>query len=109
MVDGYEYEIKEWINSFGSVPISEIARVDFDTYYSTDNAQVFELENGSFAMVVEEGCSCYSSSDAYIEIFQAREHALKALVGWRDSHEYATLESERWPSDFCAGIKPTRA
>lgn len=76
-------EISAWIHALGSMPISRIAHEDRSQSYEMDVAHVFELENGKFALVTEEGCSCYESSDAQIELFPDKKKALKQFEKWK--------------------------
>lgn len=85
-----ERELKAWIGALGSMPISRIAHKDNSRSYEMEMAHVFELENGKFALVTEEGCSCYSPEKAYIELFPDKEKALEKFSQWK-----ATSEGER--------------
>ncbi len=79
------YEIKEWIDAFGSVPIERIAHMDVSQSYEMDRAHVFSLKSGKYALVVESGCSCYEPSQASIELFPSERAALEAFHKWGKS------------------------
>jgi len=44
MIDGIEdYEIRYWINSFGSMPVKLVKSIDANANYNILRAKVFEL------------------------------------------------------------------
>ncbi len=86
----YEYEFKDWINNFKSYPIEEIELCDRSEDYSIDKIHVFKLEDNNYAVVVESGCSCYSNSDAQIEIFSSKKDAIAKYEKWE--HDQNLLE-----------------
>lgn len=65
------WQIEAWIMRLGSFPRKRVFHKDYAGSYEKREAHVLQLENGKYALVVEEGCSCYESSQANIEIFQS--------------------------------------
>ena len=82
-----DYQLKAWLPTLRSPPAERIAHGDHSASYEVDEAHVFSLENGQFAMVVECGCSCYSSSDADIDLFPDKESAMKQFDKWESEHK----------------------
>jgi hypothetical protein len=80
-----EYEIKAWIAQLESYPIKRIKHAMGEQDYSTNEAHLLLLENGKFAVVTEEGCSCYSSDEACINVYPDLETAETALKNWMDN------------------------
>ncbi len=74
-------EIESWILEFGSFPIKVIVSKE-ESVCGIEKATIFELENGHYAGVFEAGCSCYSSSDAQIDLFETEEKAMDAYNKW---------------------------
>lgn len=79
----WKYEFKTWASRFGSPVIEMVEHEDRSESYEMDAAHVFKLENGNFAFVTECGCSCYSSDDADIDLFQDLEKAQEAFRKWQ--------------------------
>lgn len=69
------YGIECWFGKQGGVK-REIDSLDYSEPYEVDEASVFELNDGRFAVVTERGCSCYSYDDADIEYFETEESAM---------------------------------
>jgi hypothetical protein len=78
-----KYEIDAWRFTLGSAPIKRVAHCDLSEPYEMREAHVFKLENGKYALVTEEGCSCYESSDADIDLFSGKKDALEAFEKWK--------------------------
>ena len=76
------WEIKAWSTRLGSYPIKVVAHEDRSEMYETNEATVVELENGKYALITEQGCSCYESEDAEIELFPSRIQALESFDKW---------------------------
>lgn len=76
------WEIEAWILSLGSFPIKRHYHGVGDENYNMDRAHVLELENGKWAVVTEEGCSCYSSEEAEVEVFPYRLMAEAHFQVW---------------------------
>lgn len=77
-----DYEVKAWIVQLGSFPTERIDHADYSQSYEMDMAHLLKLENGKFALVVEFGCSCYSSEDADIELFPNEKDARVSFDKW---------------------------
>jgi hypothetical protein len=65
-----------------SFPVERIAHFDMAGAHSKCEAHILKLENGQYALVIEEGCSCYEPKDAEIELFPTRPRAKEALDRW---------------------------
>lgn len=83
-IQGFEdYEIKEWVLKMESFPESVVASESRPRSYETHAAHVFKLQNGKYALVVEDGCSCYSASDALVELFPLKKVAMEKFSKWQ--------------------------
>ena len=91
LLNNYEYEIKDWLPIFGSAPIAEIKHADYSEAYVMCTAHVFQLENGQCAVVIEEGCSCYTPDQAGIELFKDAKDAIAKFDQWE--HEQKSLDN----------------
>lgn len=80
-----EWSIKEWIFTLGSMPIAEVVHLDLGEAYTRREAHVLKLENGKYALIVEEGCSCYTAANAEIELFPSEFKAMRAFDRWAKS------------------------
>ena len=86
--DSWGYSFEGWIRKLESVPVKLVKQKDFSEAYTMDRAEVFKLENGSYALVKESGCSCYdSTTDAKIELFPNLLRVKKAYNDWVKGHE----------------------
>ena len=74
-----DWQIKAWIIELGSWPEERIAHEDFSQSYEMDMMHVLKLQNGKYATVLEQGCSCYESGDAKIEVFPTRKAAMASF------------------------------
>lgn len=45
--------------------------------YGIDEIHLYRLKNKQYAVIIERGCSCYSSDDADVEVFKTRKEAMK--------------------------------
>lgn len=80
----FEYELPYWNKTFGSPAIEIIISADESESYEIDAFHVFKLENGKYATVYENGCSCYDyARDAEIELFPDKEKALEQFYKWQ--------------------------
>jgi len=77
-----EYEIEKWLPAFGSRPTEVVISVDRSQSYEMNKATVFKLKS-NYALVTENGCSCYSSSDANIDLYPTKKAAMEAFDKWR--------------------------
>lgn len=78
-----KYEIEAWIDRMGSAPVRGLCQMDLSESYTMCKATVFELRNGTYALVTEEGCSCYHYDDAQIDLHPTLNRAMDALDKWR--------------------------
>lgn len=85
--ESWSYEFAEWIKTMQSAPIELVKSVDYSQSYEMDRGHIFKLENKSYAVVIESGCSCYSCSDAKIELFGKKSDAEKSLQKYIDQQE----------------------
>lgn len=74
-LDNWSYEFQNWLKRFGSFPVELVRSKDNGEGYEVDRRHIFKLENGMYAFVSESGCSCYSSGDADIIIFDTLKEA----------------------------------
>jgi len=87
-IEGFSsYQIEAWIMRLGSFPKEVIKSVDISECYEMTAAHVFKLENKKYALVTESGCSCYSASDANIDLFPTKDKALTAFAAWEKQHK----------------------
>ena len=77
-----KWEIEAWITRLGSMPIKVIDRCDRSESYSIAKFTILKLEDGKYATVDENGCSCYNSEDANIEIFSTEKEAKIQFEEW---------------------------
>lgn len=81
------YELSEWIERLGSIPIKRTAHVHYAVDYKKRTAHVFELENGRYAFVSERGCSCYSPAEADIDIYPSKKKAMESFEKWKKEND----------------------
>ena len=77
-LSGWDYEFRAWKNTIGFVPVELVASIDESASYEMDRRHVFLCENGSYATVSEQGCSCYEVSEASISFYATKAEALEA-------------------------------
>ena len=77
-----DWEIKAWITRLGSMPIEIVESCDRSADYEVTKFKVLKLENGNYATVEENGCSCYEADDADIEIFSSKKEAVAQFEKW---------------------------
>lgn len=80
-------EWEAWETQLGSVPVECVAHEDFSSYSGRCDASIYRLENGEYALVVQEGCSCYESSQADIEKFPSIGPASEKLEQWKKENK----------------------
>lgn len=85
--ESWSYEFQEWIKKLRSVPVRLVVSYDKSESYDMDRLHVFELENGQYAVITECGCSCYSASDADVDLFPEQGMAVQKAEEWRKQHE----------------------
>ena len=69
LLEEWSSEFSYWLSRFGSAPVELVRSKDCSQSYEMDRRHIFKLENGQYAVVKEDGCSCYSSSEADIQLF----------------------------------------
>lgn len=77
-----ENELKSFIVRLGSMPIECLAFRDFAGSFEMSQAHVWRLENGQYALIVEDGCSCYDSNEADIDLFPTVSEAVDKYQKW---------------------------
>jgi hypothetical protein len=87
---GWRYEFEAWISRLQSVPVLLVKSVDHSESYEMDRRHIFKLENGSYAFVTENGCSCYSSSEAKITLCKDIGEAIRVWNGAIDARTWDT-------------------
>lgn len=75
----FSYEFESWKDTTGFEPVALIASADNAGSYEKSELHVFKLKRG-YAIVHESGCSCYSSSDADIDILPSLAKVKESLV-----------------------------
>lgn len=81
------YELSYWEERLGSPAIELIESQDESASYEMDRAHIFKLMNGKFAYITESGCSCYSSDQADIQIFDSIKPAAKLMTEWKKENK----------------------
>lgn len=77
----WSYEFETWMFHNGFEPTELIASADVSPSYEMDRASLFKNQNGSYSLVYESGCSCYSCSDADIQTFPNIDSVMDHLKG----------------------------
>lgn len=78
----FQYEFEYWKGHSGFEPIECLRSEDYSESYEMTMAHLFKLEGEKYAVVTEEGCSCYLASDANIEIFPSLKKAEDKFDEW---------------------------
>lgn len=78
----HDWDLKEWLISLGSFPVEVVSTKNFGGSYERRMAHVLKLENKKFATIIEEGCSCYSASQAKIEVHPDKKTAMNVFNSW---------------------------
>lgn len=78
------YEVETWLSKFeGAEPIKKYDEEDRSESYDVDLAFILQLHNGKYALIIEEGCSCYEAADAKIELFPTLKRAQEQFNLWK--------------------------
>lgn len=77
-----DYELDAWRARLGSKVVARVAHEDRGGSYDMNQAHVLQLENGTFALVTEEGCSCYDVNEANIDLHPNLQAAMTAFKKW---------------------------
>lgn len=83
LYEEWEHPFYCWLPILGSVPVALLDSVDYAGSYERREAHIFRLENGQYAFIVEEGCSCYEPYDAEITIHPSLSAARTLLAEWK--------------------------
>ncbi len=81
-LEASSYAVECWEEMHGFKITEQLAYTDRSECYEVDAGHVFALDNGKFAVVIERGCSCYSSSDADVSLCDTKEEAMKEYNRW---------------------------
>ena len=81
------YEIQAWIVRLGSYPKERVKHVDFSEAYEMNVAHLFRLESGQYALVTEQGCSCYEPDGADVDLYPTRILGEAAFDKWCSEHK----------------------
>ena len=74
----WEDEFKAWTEKLQSSPVKLIKSENFSEPYEQDLHHIFQLEDGRFALISEQGCSCYEPKYAFIDLFPTLEKVTEA-------------------------------
>jgi hypothetical protein len=74
----WSYEFSEW--KLSALPVELIHSQDDSESYEMDRQHVFKLENGRYAYISEQGCSCYEYSDAEVCEYPTKEEAMSRVT-----------------------------
>lgn len=77
-----DWQIEAWIMRLGSFPIERIAYQNNSGGYRKAEAHIVKLENGKYATITEEGCSCYTADRAEIQIHPNERSAKDLFNKW---------------------------
>lgn len=91
LAEEWKYEFEEWRKTTGFDPVELVASADESEDYDQDRAHVFLTSRGEYALVHEAGCSCYSPSDASIDLFPNLEAVKQSLRVDEDYKSKKTL------------------
>lgn len=82
-VEAWKYALEYWLPLFGNIPEEIIISSDASHDYEMHRCHVFKLRERCYALVVEEGCSCYDFDDAEISLYDTATRAEKGYEKWR--------------------------
>jgi hypothetical protein len=85
--DSWGHEFDAWADRLGGIPQALICSATRNGDYVMDCAHLFEIWPGRYALVLEEGCSCYDVRDARIYIYGRGDEAVGDFFAWCDSRE----------------------
>lgn len=83
----WHYEFDAWKGRLGGIPQALICSASRDGAYEMDSAHVFQIRPNRFALVLEQGCSCYYVEEADIYIYERMEEAIRDFFRWCDSRD----------------------
>lgn len=93
MQNQFSYELEYWNGTTGFEPVALVATEDNSGSYEMSRLHVFQLKRG-YAIVSEQGCSCYSASDADIDIhpdLDSVKTSLKNAADRNSGYSYGDL------------------
>lgn len=83
--------LEVWKDTIGFEPIAILASVDNAGSYEKSELHIFKLKRG-YALVHENGCSCYESRDAKIDILPNLKAVKESLAnGSKETGSYGGL------------------
>ncbi len=89
----WDYQFHAWMRKDMTFdPAQLIASVDTSESYEKDAAHVFKNENGTFHLVSEKGCSCYTSDDACLTPFPSLQQLIQYLTNMVETEWQPTRE-----------------
>lgn len=74
--------IKAWTPRLSSNIVERVKHRDLSEPYEMHMAHIFKLGNGEYAVIIEEGCSCYVAEEAQIELFPNFKRAELSFDKW---------------------------
>lgn len=77
-----KYKTENWIKKTQSNIVQTIVSDDKSEMYEVDKFWIVKLENGRYATILEQGCSCYDSESAEIDILPDESAAREQYVKW---------------------------
>lgn len=88
LVEKWSWSLKNsWAQRLGSPPVELVDSADYSRSWEMDRAHIFRLENGEYALIVEQGCSCYTADWADIQLHPDEEKAVKKFREWKKTRE----------------------
>lgn len=79
----WQYEFESWEPEFSAKAVALVFQDDRSEPYTRRAAHVFRLDNGKYALVTEDGCSCYTRHDAVITVTKSKQDAMAAYDRWK--------------------------
>ena len=84
LYSAWRYEFEYWKRIHGFNPLSLVESEDRSPSWEMNRFHIFELENGTYVTVLEQGCSCYDPSWAEIDFHRTLEEAKERMNDWRN-------------------------
>ena len=81
-------ELRAWAYRLGGIPEVLLVSHDRSESYEADRAHVFKVRPGRYALVLEQGCSCYNYKDARIYLYGDRKSVMNDYNRWLESPRY---------------------
>ena len=81
-------ELHAWAYRFGSIPEALLATCDRSESYEMDRAHVFKIWPGRYALVLEQGCSCYVYEEADIYLYGDEKSVMEDYTRWLGTPSY---------------------